>query len=96
MNEFDRRWQACAASARRAAGAETQPPAGFAERVWAVWQSRSCEPLAAVWLNLSFRALVAASVALAVCAAVEFWTAPAEGGFVPHVEDVVTRMLWMQ
>jgi hypothetical protein len=95
MNEFDRRWQSCAASARRATSAEAAVPAGFAGRVWAVWQSQRAAPTTAVWLDLSFRALVVASAALAVCAALDFWTAPLDGSFVPHIEDVVTRMLWM-
>ena len=95
MNEFDRRWQTCAARAHETAGVEMDVPAGFAHRVWANWRSERSSPPAAVWLDLSLRALVVAAVALAVCAAMEFWTAPPEGSFVPHVEDVVTRMLWM-
>jgi hypothetical protein len=52
-------------------------------------------PPAAVWLDLSLRALVVATAALVICGAIEFWTAPPEGGFVPHIEDVVTRILWI-
>jgi hypothetical protein len=95
MNEFDRRWQACAAEARQTARGEAKVPVGFARRVWAAWQPERSTPVAAVWLDLSFRALVVATAALVACAAIEFWTASPEGSFVPHIEDLVTRTLWI-
>jgi hypothetical protein len=94
MNEFDHRWQACAARARQVPGGPVDVPPGFATRVWARWTSQSSPAPAAVWLGLSLRALMVATVVLAVCAAMELGNTGGEGSFVPHVEDVVTRMLW--
>ncbi len=89
MNEFDRRWQDCAARARQEVAGSIQVPVGFATRAWAHWTAQSKTSSTAAWLTLSFRALVLATAALAVLAVTEFHKASASSAFAPHVEDVV-------
>lgn len=92
MNEFERRWQACAAEARQAPGVPVAAPAGLATRTWARYLARSGVPALDAWAALSFRALVLATIALLICAAIEFCT-PSQGSpLTLHLEDVVTSI----
>lgn len=92
MNEFDHRWQACAAQARQDVAGPVPVPAGFATRAWARWTGRSHTSLAAVWTALSFRALILATLVLVVLATAEFSTPAADNALTPHLEDVVANV----
>jgi hypothetical protein len=92
MNEFDRRWQDCAARARQEAAGAVQVPAGLATRVWARHTAESSDPRAGAWASLSLRALILATIALIVCAVTELCTAPPASAFAPHLEDMVTSV----
>ena len=93
MNEFDRRWQDCAARARQEAADPVRVPAGLATRAWAQWRAQPSNSLAAVWAALSFRALILATIALIACALTEFYATSPGSAFAPHIEDVVTSVL---
>jgi hypothetical protein len=92
MNEFDRRWQDCAARARQEELSLTPVPVGLATRAWARWLEQSNSSLAAAWTALSWRALVAATIVLAILALAELRSAPAGRPLAPHLEDVVTNV----
>ena len=91
MNEFDRRWQDCAARARQEDLALVPVPVGFATRAWARWLAQSNSSLAA-WTALSFRALVVATIVLAILALTELRTASPGSSLAPHIEDAVTNI----
>jgi hypothetical protein len=92
MNEFDHRWQTCAARARQDVAGPVPVPVGFATRTWARWTGRSHASLTAVWTALSFRALILATLVLVVLATAEFSTASADNALTPHLEDVVANV----
>lgn len=92
MNEFERRWQECAARARHAAADPVTAPAGFATRTWARWTAQPGRAEAAVWTALSLRALVLATAVLVICAVTELCSASADTVLPPHLEDVVTSV----
>lgn len=98
MSDFQRRWQQCTARARQESAALEPAPAGLAARVWARWRTEAAAaclpdaPAPTPWLALSFRALVVATIALAACAALDYYTASPGNTFAPHLEDVVTHV----
>ena len=96
MNEFDRRWQECAARAREAGRPEESAPPGFAGQVVARWRAGGTAPSASlVWERYSLRALAAVVLLLVACVAVEARLSRHENAFVPHVEDAVAKVFWM-
>ena len=98
MSDFQSRWQQCAARARQEKAAAEAAPAGLATRVWARWRAEAEARLGpgarapSPWLALSWRALVLATIALAACAALDYYTASPGSSFAPHLEDVVTNV----
>jgi len=97
MSDFQRRWQQCTAWARRESAAPEAAPAGLATRVWARWRAQAeagllSAPAPSPWLALSFRALVVATIALAACAALDYYSSSPGSIFAPHLEDVVTHV----
>jgi hypothetical protein len=92
MNEFDRRWQACARRACAGATDAVHIPAGFATRVWARATAPSSTSLAGAWAALSLRALILTSIVLLVCGLTEYYTASAESVLTPHLEDTVVAV----
>lgn len=92
MNEFDRRWQLCARHARQEATQPSPVPAGLATRVWARSVAGQHDSLSAAWAAMSFRMLVLATIALAICGLTEYYAAASESVWTPHLEDAVTAV----
>jgi len=92
MNEFDRRWQDCAARARQGVVGSVEVPVGFATRAWARWTAQSRTSAVTAWTALSFRVLVVATIVLALLALTELRTASPGSSLAPHLEDAVTNV----
>lgn len=95
MNDFDRRWRAGVALARRATGAPAEAPAGFASRVLARRPSPESASLADAWFRLGLRALAGALAVLAVMAMLEWHDASRPTLRFPHVEHAVGQVFWI-
>ena len=92
MSDFERRWQTCAARAREATAAPAELPAGLATRAWAQFTTSATNAASGVWPLLAWRALVLATLTLAVCLAAEFFAATPANAFTPHLEDLITQV----
>jgi hypothetical protein len=95
MNEFEERWQKCAAQARDAALPEATAPLGFPERVLAQRRAADRPSLDSVWLRLSLRTLAGVTTVLVVCLALAWHPRHTPSFAYPHVEDTVAELFWM-
>jgi hypothetical protein len=99
MNDFDSRWQACAARARDAGPAPAAaPPAGFAAAVVARWRGeRQREPLPVLQLE-RLAAGFLAGAALAACLLFALFElragAAGDGLFASTSDRPAARVLW--
>ncbi len=96
MNDFDRKWQACAARARQAPGRDQPVPLGFAVRVLArAWPAPgSAASLEQIWQRLTWRSLAVTGVFLAVCAALELPHFRNQKPLEPGIENAVAQLVW--
>ena len=94
MNDFDAKWQACAASARQAPARAATAPFGFAGRVAARAFTRPEPSPAEVCGQLAFRLLAGAVALLILCAVLEAshlrGAQPLETG----VENTLAQLVW--
>lgn len=96
MNDFDSKWQTCAARARQAPPRDNSAPFGFATRVMAL-AARPRDrfaPAEVVWQRLSWRWLAAVLVLLALCAAMEGPHLRDSNPLQPGVENAVAELIW--
>jgi hypothetical protein len=96
MDEFQRRWQACAARARRAVPPEASAPFGFATRVLSAARTAGAAGLSPeqLWQRLTWISLagvLAVVVALAI-AEIPHWKS--RSPFEPGIEDTVGQLVW--
>ena len=95
MNDFDRRWQAGVALARKAAARSGHAPAGFAIRVLARWRCGESISWTDAWFRLSVRTLAGASAVLAILMALEWRQADPTKLRFPHIEHSVAQVFWI-
>jgi hypothetical protein len=94
MNNFDSKWQACAALARQKPPGDMHAPAGFAGRVLARASIPEAPGLAEVWQALVTRLLAGSVAMLLLCTALEWphlWERPT---LQTGVENTVAQLLW--
>jgi len=93
MKNFDEKWQACAARARRTEPRDESAPFGFAARVAA--RAASVPPEAG-WFRerLMVRWLGGAVAALAMCAALELPHWRGSPPLEPGIENAVAQLVW--
>ncbi len=94
MNDFDKRWQTCAARARQAPARSESPPPGFAMRVLGRKPSAMEMALEALWERLAMRWLAGVAAVLVVCAALELPNLRAAPLLKPGIENTVTQLAW--
>ena len=95
MNNFNARWQECAARARGARERETTAPFGFAARVVAVAQSRGSHPSTEEILGrLALRMLVGAVALLILCTLLEARHLRGPQPLETGLEDTVGQLVW--
>jgi hypothetical protein len=94
MNDFDTKWQACAARARQAPSRDEQPPFGFATRVLAQAMPPGAAPLDFTWDRVLARLLAGAVAVLLVCAAVELPHFRDAQPLKPGIENAVAQLVW--
>jgi hypothetical protein len=93
MNDFDEKWQRCAARARRAPPRDDAAPFGFATRVL----TAGPPPAPArerVWERLAFASLAAVVAVAAVCAALELPHLRDARPLDPGMENIVAQLVW--
>jgi hypothetical protein len=94
MNNFERKWQDCAARARQVPQPDDSIPHGFATRVVALaWQSSSGS-LELVWQRLTWRCLGLTLAVLIICAALEIPSSLERPTLNPGVENAVAQLVW--
>ncbi|MCL4177078.1 MAG: hypothetical protein KJ072_04945 [Verrucomicrobia bacterium] len=96
MNDFDRKWQACATRARQAPGSDEPVPLGFTTRVLArAWPTPgSVASLEQIWQRLTWRSLAVTGVFLAVCAVLELPHLRDAKPLEPGIENAVAQLVW--
>ncbi len=94
MNDFDTKWQACAARARQATHRDEQLPFGFATRVVAQATRPGAAPLEFAWDRLLARLLAGAVAVLLVCAAAELPHLRDAQPLKPGIENAVAQLVW--
>ena len=94
MNDFDTKWQACAARARQTSPRAEQPPFGFATRVVAQATRPGAAPLEFTWDRVLARLLAGAVAVLLVCAAVELPHFRDSQPLKPGIENAVAQLVW--
>lgn len=96
MNDFNAKWQTCAARAREASHPKNQAPFGFAARVQrAVLASKSTSPgVELAWQRLTWRSLGFVAAILAVCAVIELPHLNDRKPLDPGIENAVAQVLW--
>ena len=94
MNDFDTKWQACAARARQASFRDEQPPFGFATRVVAQTTQWAAAPVDFAWDRVLARLLAGAVAVLLVCAAVELPHLRNAQPLQPGIENAVAQLVW--
>lgn len=94
MNDFDTKWQACAARARQTPPRDEQPPFGFATRVVATALRPGAAPLEFAWDRVLARLLAGAVAVLLVCAAVELPHFRDTQPLKPGIENAVAQLVW--
>ena len=94
MNDFDRKWQECAARARQAPGRDERAPFGFAARVQALAGRGGSVSMEQVLMRLTWRCLAGVAAVFLVFAAMElphlFNRSPLE----PGIENTVAQVVW--
>jgi hypothetical protein len=96
MNDFDRKWQECAARARQAPARDEPIPLGFTTRVLArAWPSpASVASLEQIWQRLTWRSLAVTGVLLAACAVLEMPHLRDHKPLEPGIENAVAQLVW--
>jgi hypothetical protein len=96
MNDFDRKWQECAARARQAPARDEPIPLGFTTRVLArAWPSpASVASLEQIWQRLTWRSLAVTGVLLAACAVLELPHLRDHKPLEPGIENAVAQLVW--
>ncbi len=94
MNDFDTKWQACAARARQTPPRDEQPPFGFATRVVAQAMPPGAAPMDFAWDRVLARLLAGAVAVLLVCAAVELPHFRNTQPLKPGIENTVAQLVW--
>ena len=94
MNDFDTKWQACAAQARQAARRDEQSPFGFATRVAALAGRPGPIPAEFAWDRWLARVLAGAVAVLVVCSAVELPHLRDAHPLEPGIENTVAQLVW--
>ena len=94
MNDFDPKWQACAARARQAHHRDEQPPFGFATRVLTQAMPPGAAPVEFAWDRGLARLLAGAVAVLLVCAAVELPHFRDSQPLKPGIENAVAQLVW--
>ena len=93
MNNFDTKWQTCAARARQTIPRDEQPPFGFATRVLAQAMQPGA-PQEFAWDYLLSRLLAGAVAILLLCAAVELPHFRNPQPLKPGIENAVAQLVW--
>jgi hypothetical protein len=95
MNEFEKRWQECAARARQEARADEQAPPGFATRVLALSaEKQSASPLE-ILFRMTLRTLGCATTLLLALVVLEAASSHSSRMKVPHIENTVAQVFWL-
>jgi len=94
MNDFDTKWQACAARARQTPRRDEQPPFGFATRVVAQAMRPGAAAVDFAWDRVLSRLLAGAVTVLLVCAAVELPHFRDPQPLKPGIENAVAQLVW--
>jgi hypothetical protein len=96
MNDFNAKWQACAARAREASRPDEEAPFGFAARVQrAVLASTTSSPgLEFAWQRLTWRSLGFVGAILLICAIVEVPHLNDRKPLEPGIENAVAQVVW--
>lgn len=92
MKDFDRRWQECAAAARKGAETPAAMPLGFATRITARLGAPRAASWEAVWLGMSRRALALLSLVLLAGVLVDP-SKPPPPSLRPPLEQIVPDLL---
>jgi hypothetical protein len=96
MNDFDRKWQECAAAARQAGQRDESMPFGFTTRVLAAaWPRQKLgTPLELVWQRLTLGCLGIVGLVLLACAALEVPHFADQKPLDPGIETTVAQLIW--
>ena len=94
MNDFDSKWQVCAARARKTVARDETAPLGFATRVLAVARPRAGPSLEGVWERLALCSLAGVLTLLVLCAAFELPHLRDARPLEPGVENTVAQLVW--
>ena len=94
MKDFETKWQACAARARKAARCDEQSPYGFAIRVVALAVRPRSTPVEFAWDRRLARWLAGAVAVLVVCSAVELPHLRDAEPLKPGIENAVAQLVW--
>jgi len=94
MNNFDSKWQTCAAQARQQPPGDLRAPAGFASRVLARASVPETPGLAEVWQALVARLLAGSVALLLLCTALEWPHLRERPTLQTGVENTVAQLLW--
>ncbi len=94
MNDFDTKWQTCAARARQTPPRDEQPPFGFATRVVAQAMRPGAASVEFAWDRVLARLLAGAVAVLLVCAAVELPHFRDTQTLKPGIENTVAQLVW--
>lgn len=96
MNDFDVKWQTCAARARDNPRRDHEAPFGFASRVLAAAAESPPPsiPLEQVWQRLTWHSLGLVGVVLVICALVEVPHLKDRTVLDPGIENTVAQLVW--
>ena len=94
MKDFDTKWQASAARARRASRRDDEMPFGFATRVMALDGQREAAPLEIAWDRVLTRLLAVAVGVLIACSAMELPHLRDTQPMKPGIENTVAQLVW--
>lgn len=94
MNDFDSKWQACAARARQAAPRDDAAPFGFTTRVLAVGRKRPAAAAAGIWERFALGSLAGVLALLALCAVLELPHFRDARPLDPGVENTIAQLVW--
>ena len=95
MNEFDKRWLACAARAGEEAPDDAQAPHGFATRVLAMARERTTASSADILYRMTLRTLGCATTLLIALVVLEAASSHSSRMKVPHIENTVAQVFWL-
>ena len=94
MNEFERKWQICAAQARQAPAVSEAPPLGVATRAAACCMTSKVSEVAQIWERLALRWLAGVAALLVVCVVVEAPHLRSAPVFQPGLENTISQLVW--